>query len=86
MHKTEIEYEGGLEKLANDISDLRYDKLEDFLNKLSEKLFKDALADYKRERPQLASCLNYAHYFVRLSRDQIRNAWKISEPYMLETK
>jgi hypothetical protein len=82
IHKTEIDYEGGLEKLANDIGDLQYDALEEFLDKLSNKLREDALADYNRNRKQLSFCLNSAHYFIRLAKNQIKNAWKISKPYM----
>lgn len=82
VHKTEIDYEDGLEKLANDIGDLRYDALEEFLDKLSIKLREDALADYKRERPQLAYHLNSAHYFVAFAKEQIKEAWRISKPYM----
>jgi hypothetical protein len=82
IHKTEIAYEGGLEKLTNDIGDLQYDILEDFLEKLSNKIYQDALADYDRNRKKLSFCLNSAHYFIRLAKDQIKEAWKISAPHM----
>jgi hypothetical protein len=82
IHKTEIDYEGGLDKLAIDIGDLRYDVLEEFLDKLAVKLREDALADYKRGRPKLAYHLNTAHYFTAFAKEQIKEAWKISKPYM----
>lgn len=81
-HNMEINYEGGLEKLANDIGDLRYDSLQVFLDKLSDKLYTDSLADYARGRPQLAANLSSAHYFIGFAREQIKDAWKISEPFM----
>lgn len=84
VHKNYVDYEGSLDELVEEIGDLRYDVLEEFLDKLSNKLRKDALADYKRERPKLAYHLNSAHYFVSFAKEQIKEAWRISKPYMID--
>jgi len=75
MHITEINYDGGLDKLATDLGNLRYDALGEFLEKLSVKIAKDADADEGRERHLLAKQLAY-------SAKHIKNAWKICEPFM----
>lgn len=86
MHKTEINYEGGLDQLAIDISNLRYDSLEYFLNKLSIKINKDSIADAERGRKQLADSLHWASCLLELARSPINEAWKVSKPYMKDVK
>jgi len=83
IHKDYVDYEGPLEQLVEEIGDLRYDTLEEFLEKLSVKLREDALADYNRGRVQLAYRLNTAHYFIAFAKEQIKEAWRISKPYMI---
>lgn len=83
IHKDYVDYEGPLDQLVEEIGDLRYDVLEEFLDKLSIKLREDALADYKRNRPKLAYHLNTAHYFIAFAKTQIKEAWRISKPYMI---
>lgn len=75
IHKSEIDYDGGFDKLAEDLGNLRYDSLAEFLNKLSDKLAKDSGADADRKRPQLAKQLLYASRYIG-------NAWKLCEPHM----
>ncbi len=75
IHKKEIEYPGGYTQLAEDLGNLTYDSLAAFLDKLADKIDKDADADAKRQRPQLSKQLRFAA-------KHIGNAWKISEPYM----
>lgn len=75
-HNTELEYPGGFDKLTEDLGNLRYDVLAEFLNKLSKKLNKDAEADNNRGRRQLAKQLIYAGKHVG-------NAWKICKPFMI---
>jgi hypothetical protein len=74
-HLNEIDYPGGFDKLAEDLGNLRYDTLTEFLEKLSNKIEKDARADRDRERHQLANQLTY-------SAKHIRNAWKICASFM----
>ena len=57
-HKTYIELnDGSLEALAEDIGNLRYDALANFLKFLSTKLNKDSASDLSRNRVKLAACL-----------------------------
>jgi hypothetical protein len=81
-HATDIKYSGGLEKLAEDLGNLRYDALEKFLNLLSEKLVNDSDADRGRKRTKLAKRLNKASTLVLYAANEIKEAWKISAPYM----
>jgi hypothetical protein len=82
MHNTEINYEGGLEKLATDLAHLRYDALEEFLDKLANELYADSIADYVRERYLLASSLLAASNALRVAKENISKAWEISKPHM----
>lgn len=74
-HDTKIDYPGGIEQLATDLGNLRYDALGDFLQKLYEKVKKDSQTDEGKERHHLAKQLKY-------SAKHIKNAWKICEPFM----
>jgi hypothetical protein len=75
IHKTNVDYEGGINKLAEDLGDLRYDVLADFLYALSCKISKDAHKDKMAGRDKIANELNY-------SAACIRKAWMIAKPYM----
>jgi hypothetical protein len=74
-HKTEINYPGGFDNLAEDLGNLTYNSLGIFLEKLASKLKKDSEADADRERHKLSKQLTYAE-------KHIKNAWKICEPFM----
>lgn len=74
-HDSKINYQGGLNQLAEDLGNLRYDALGEFLELLALKIEKDAGADEGRERYQLAKQLTY-------SAKHIKNAWEICEPFM----
>ena len=50
-------YNGNLEELANELGDLRYDELSEFLLHLSQILKKDSQANEDRSRIQLANNL-----------------------------
>ena len=81
-HKSDISYPGGLEQLAVDIGNLRYDSLEKLLKLLSTKIGEDAQADQKRGRKKLSKTLRITSNLLKVSALQIKEAWKISEPYM----
>ena len=74
-HNDQIEYPGGFKQLATDLGNLSYDALGKFLDELAKKLEKDAVADKKRKRTQLAKEL-------AASAEHIKKAWKICEPFM----
>lgn len=75
-------YEGNFEQLAEEIGDLRYDSLFEFLELLSKKIEQDSQKDKGRERTQLANSLQQAATALRDSAKHVKTAWQISEPYM----
>jgi len=86
IHKSKIEnYLGTTEELAEEIGDLRYDTLSDFLNLLADKIQKDGYKDENRGRVQLASQLHDCSKQLRVCKSSIDKAWKICESYMKET-
>lgn len=80
-HETDVAYKGGLEKLAEDIGNLRYDALAKFLCALTCKLFNDSEKDRQRGREKLARRLRDAALKLEKATDNINVAWKISAPY-----
>ncbi len=85
QHPTQLKnYNGNLEELANELGNLRYDALSEFLQLLSQKLEKDSKADRDRNRLQLASHLKNTSLSLKESSESIRKAWKICEPFMKE--
>jgi hypothetical protein len=80
IHKTKIEgYD--LQTLANEIGDLRYDALQEFLLCLALKLKKDSLKDNMRGRTKLANQLNEASNNIEKSVDSIEKAWIICKAF-----
>ncbi len=77
QHRTAVEYPGGLQQLATDLGNLRYDSLAEFLRLLSDKIEQDEGADLGRNRPRLAGHLHRAA--VEISR-----AWQVCKPFMTE--
>lgn len=70
------------EDLVNDISDLHYDELSNFLLLLSNKLEEDAIKDGERGRTLLARNLGYVSILLRNVSEQLNNVWKICKPYV----
>jgi hypothetical protein len=83
-HPVKISYDGSLEKLAEEIGDLRYDVLINFLDLLSKKIYKDADKDGKKFRVKLSQSLFEACDSLDEARVHIEKALKISRPYMEE--
>lgn len=81
-HKTEIDGYKTMVELCEEIGNLRYDALADFLSLLDSKLSKDGVADFGRGRLKLGGALIEASEGIRKARDSIRTAWKISAPHM----
>ena len=83
IHKDKIErYNGSTDELIEDIGNLKYDALADFLQKLSIKLDKDAQSDLERGRRKLSNKLLDAANNIELASLDIDEAWEISEPFM----
>ena len=80
IHKTEIEGHH-LQALANEIGDLRYDALQEFLLHLSLKIKNDALKDRNRGRIKLANQLGEASEKIQKSAESIDKAWIICKPF-----
>lgn len=82
-HKKTVEkYTGNLKELAEDIGNLHYESLTEFLRLLSWKLNADANKDYDAGRVELSHKLGKASDSLEKTSKSINKAWKISEPYM----
>lgn len=82
-HKKTVEkYDGSLKELAEDIGDLHYEVLNEFLGHLRDKLYKDSAKDKEAGRKKLAKALKKAANSINDSQDGIFEAWLISKPYM----
>lgn len=82
-HKKFIKGEyNDMKKLADDIGDLHYEKLHEFLVMLSDKINSDAIKDYKGGRTKLAKKLKDASFYLDMVGVEIGEAWLISRPYM----
>lgn len=83
IHKTTVEkYNGTLTDLAEDLGNLRYDALVDFLQHLSAKIERDAAQDQAKGRPQLATALRGCSEKLSAASLDIATAWKICDPYL----
>lgn len=82
-HKKEIvKYNGSMKELANDIGDLHYESLKDFLLMLSSKIEKDSENDRKGGRIKLSEALLKSSEHLYKSYEFINDAWLISKPFM----
>lgn len=83
IHKTEVtDYKGSLQDLAEEIGNLRYDALANFLQFFAEKIEQDGLKDESRNRIKLAAHLKNSANHLKESSLEIEKAWKICEPFI----
>ena len=83
IHKEVVEkYDGTMVQLAEDIGNLRYDALAEFLKLLAAKIEKDGDKDKARGREKLASELHSCAHDLRLGKIAINKAWEISKSFM----
>jgi len=68
--------------LAEELGDLRYDALADFLQAMSDKMCKDGDADLGRERGKLARELYISANELQAASEAITRAWGICAPFM----
>jgi len=81
-HSTKIKhYTGNHAQLAEEIGDLYYNSLAEFISLLATKIAGDAKADEKRGRPKLAAELVECSRHLESASSHIRAAWHICEPY-----
>jgi NADH dehydrogenase FAD-containing subunit len=82
-HKDHVEkYDGTIKELAEDIGDLRYDTLVEFLGHLSSKLKNDGIKDFNGGRENLADSLRIASVRIDFANQSVKEAWRISKPFM----
>ena len=81
-HSKTISDKESLSKLAEEIGDLHYESLAEFLGHLATKLEKDSKADGERNRKKLSESLMFASNDIKMAKTNINKAWIISEPYM----
>lgn len=82
-HPKQIEkYSGSLKELAEEIGNLHYESLAEFLQLLSSKLDRDADNDAIAGRFKLANELSEAKCYIKDASKKIESAWLISKPYM----
>ena len=75
-------YPGSHKELAENLGDLYYDSLADFLQQLSEKMKQDGDADNRRGRPELAAELLACSQHLQEAAKHIDTAWAICRPYI----
>lgn len=75
-------YQDDWKKLAEELGDLRYDALADFLSALSDKIALDAGEDEARGRHKLASKLHESAAQLSGAGNAIAKAWEICAPFM----
>ncbi len=75
-------YSSTHEQLAEDIGNLYYDALAEFLRLFSDKLARDAIADHGRGRPKLANELEAGAQHLAAASQHIESAWRICKPYV----
>jgi len=82
IHKSKVEnYPGSMKALAEEIGDLKYNALSEFLELLADKIEKDGDKDKGRSRIKLASNLHECSDKLRGCKDAIDKAWIICESY-----
>lgn len=81
-HSKEVAGISDMKVLAEMISDLHYETLSHFLLHLSEKICKDGVKDLNNGRKKLFIALDSAQRKLFESSLLIRDAWKISKPFM----
>ena len=82
--ETVEKYQGTLEQLAQEVSNLRYDSLAHFVYCLSENLYRQATEDYVNDRFKLGESLTEAKNRLDFASMYLKKAWNICKPYMKE--
>ncbi len=81
-HKDYIKhYAGSVEDLTEELGNLRYDTLANFLEMLAAKLERDSAKNIAKDRLKLAEHLKDAHQCIKEASWNIAKAWVVAEPY-----
>jgi hypothetical protein len=78
------DYLKDIRKVAEDISNMPYDKVVEFFKHMENKLKKDADNDYEGGRFKLETQLRHAAFWSFKIRKTFEKIWEICEPYMKE--
>ena len=82
IHKPHVEnYPGIMSELAEEIGNLKYDALAEFLHLLANKIEEDGDKDKSRNRIKLAANLHNCSNNLRACKTDIDKAWVICEPF-----
>ena len=83
LHRNSIEnYSGSLSGLADDVGNLKYDALAEFLRLLAAKIERDGSKDAARGRVRLSSALQNCAAQIAVSATEANEAWRIAKPFM----
>jgi len=78
------DYDGSNKELANQVGDLFYDSMSEFLVYLAQKIRTDGEKDHARGRVKLATELFACSDNILTASKNVSTAWKICEPYVEE--
>jgi hypothetical protein len=82
-HPDHVEgWDGSLETLVTAIGKMRYDRVAMFMTLLDQEFQRQATADRRAHRVQLATHLDRAANHLGLARNELDHAWNISAPHM----
>lgn len=82
-HPLSVEnYSSSLEDLAEDIKNMRYDKVAEFLGYLAAQVKAEADKDLANNRSKLSARLYQASTYLSRRQEEMDSAWKICRPYM----
>jgi hypothetical protein len=83
IHTSEVtNYPGSMEELIEEIGNLKYDALAQFLELLAHKIETDGKKDEGRNRIKLSGNLYKSADKLKESAAYIQTAWVICKPYM----
>lgn len=82
-HRKDLFGQTDMKHVAEDIGNLHYESFSHLLTHLHDKLKRDAALDLLAGRKKISMELSLAANKINLAWLHIREAWKISEPFML---
>jgi len=81
-HKKEVAGVSDMRELANQIGDLHYEALKEFLCHLSYKIWEDSVKDKEAGRIQLSNALLHTSIRIDLAYECMKDVWRISKTFM----
>lgn len=81
-HRKDVHGETDMKHLAEEIGNLHYETLQNFLGYLGIKLYKDSIKDRIAGREKLGYSLLDASDNIQSAANNIKTAWQICKPFM----